>query len=171
MARQIALDKKKAVIIIVLIAAAIAAAVILLESEEDKIRKRFRELADLVEKQPDETKLVMAQKARKIGALATRPCTVSVPEYKAAGTYMPQEIARRMIMGRTRFIQLSLEFFDLSIDVLDDLNADAVLTARVEGLRLNNEPFEDTHEISCRLKKIDGQWLFNQVEVVDVLEK
>jgi len=165
------INKKKIIIIIIVIIAAITAAVILLESEEDKIKKRFKTFAGLIEKKPGETKLMMAQKARKIGALVTRPCMISVPEYSVSGSYTPQKISRKTAMGRTRFKHLTLEFFDLSVKVVDDINADANVTARVTGKRLNNEPFEGTHELICRLKKIEGEWLFNQVEVVDVLEK
>ena len=171
MATRIVLDKKKAILLMALVIAAVAAAVILLESEEDKIKKRFHEFAGLVEKTPGETKLAMAQKARKVGAMVTRPCTILVPEYKASGSFTPQEIAQRTAMGRTRFKRLALEFFDLSVVVTDDMNADAACTARLEGTRMTGESLEATHELACRLKKIDGQWLFNRVEVVDVLEK
>lgn len=162
---------KKTIIIIIVIIVAVITAKILMESEEDKVKKQFDIFAELIEKEPGETNLIMAQKARKIGAMVTNPVMVTVPEYKASGSYARQEIARRMAMGRTRFIELSLTFFDLSVEILDENNADANVTAQVKGKKLSNEPFEGTHELLCRLKKIEGEWLFNQVEVVDVLEK
>ena len=162
---------KKIVIIIIVIIAAVVAYNFLLETEEDKVKKRFTLFAELIEKEPGETNLTMARKSRRIGAMATNPVMVTVPEYHASGSYARQEIARRMAMGRTRFTQLSITFSDLSVEITDENNADANVTARVTGKKLNSEPFEGTHELLCRLKKVQDEWLFNQVEVVDVLEK
>ena len=162
---------KKTILIIVVILVGVVAAKFLLETEEDKVKKRFTLFAELAEKEPGETNLTMARKSRRIGALVTNPVMVSVPEYKASGSYARQEIARRMAMGRTRFIQLTVKFFDLSVEIIDENNADASVTARVTGKKHNNQPFEGTHELLCRLKKVEDEWLFNQVEVVDVLEK
>ena len=162
---------KKGIIIVIVIIAAVAAYKFMVESEEDKVKKRFKLFADLAEKEPGETNLIMAKKARRIGAMVTDPVMVTIPEYHASGSYARQEITRRMAMGRTRFKELSLKFFDLSVKIIDDTNADAGVTAQVNGKKLNNEPFEGTHELLCRLKKVEDEWLFNQVEVVDVLEK
>lgn len=162
---------KKIIIIIIVIIAAVVAYKLIVETEEDKVKKQFKRFAELAEKEPGETNLILAKKSRRIGAMVTNPVVVRVPEYHASGSYARQDIARRMAMGRTRFKQLSLKFFDLSVKIINDNNADANVTARVTGKKLNNEPFEGTHELLCRLKKVEDEWLFNQVEVVDVLEK
>jgi hypothetical protein len=162
---------KKIIIIIIVIIAAVVAYKFLFETEEDKVKKQFTLFSELAEKEPGESNLIMARKSRKIGALVTDPVMVTVPEYKASGSYARQEITRRMAMGRTRFIELSLEFFDLSVEIIDETNAEANVTAQVTGKKLNKEPFEGTHELLCRLQKVEEEWLFNRVEVVDVLEK
>jgi len=162
---------KKIVITVIAVIAAVAAYTFIVETEEDKVKKQFERVAELAEKEAGETNLAMANKSRQIGAMVTDPVTVTIPEYHASGSYPRQEITRRMAMGRTRFKQFSLEFFDLSVTIIDDTSADARVTAQVTGKKLNNQPFEGTHELRCRLNKVEDEWLFNQVEVVDVLEK
>ena len=44
-------------------------------------------------------------------------------------------------------------------------------TATVTGTTTEGDAFNETHELTCNLQKIEGNWLVTEVTVVEVLKK
>ena len=149
----------------------IGAVVFFFPSEKKRIRKQFATLSRWAEKEGQENQLIMGRKIQKLRAVLADTIHVEAPAYEASGTYAAGEMAQRATIGRSRYPQISLTFFDMEIDVLDAHTAKVLTTARLTGTSPEDESIHETHEIECALQKIEGTWVFTEFEVVDVLKK
>lgn len=140
-------------------------------SEEKKIKKQFRLLAEWVSKNPGENTFTMAYKVKNIGTLFDGTCEFKVPVYSFSGSYTPEEISGYAARGRLFCSQLYLKFFDLVIVFPEKGVAKVTLTAKLTGKSNVGEYIDETHELEFVLKKIEKRWLFSKFEVVEVLKK
>ena len=72
---------------------------------------------------------------------------------------------------RAQYSQMTLKFYDYSIDFPAKDTANVSVTKALRGKLTSGEYVEDINELSCKLKKIDDFWLITEIEVVEVLEK
>jgi hypothetical protein len=140
-------------------------------SEEKKIKKQFRLLAEWVSKDPGENTFTMAYKVRNIGTLFDGTCEFKIPVYSFSGSYTPEEISGYAARGRLFCSQLYLKFYDLVIVFPEKGVAKVTLTAKLTGKSNVGEYIDETHELEFVLKKIEKRWLFSKLEVVEVLKK
>ena len=140
-------------------------------SEEKRIKKQFRLLAEWVSKDPGENTFTMAYKVKNIGTLFDGTCEFKVPVYSFSGSYTPEEISSYAASGRLSCSQLNLKFYDLVIVFPEKGVAKVTLTARLTGKSNVGEYINETHELESVLKKIEKRWLFSKFEVVEVLKK
>jgi len=140
-------------------------------SEEKKIKKQFRLLAEWVSKDPGENTFTMAYKIKNIGTLFDGTCEFKVLVYSFSGSYTPEEISSYAARGRLSCSQLYLKFYDLVIIFPEKGIAKVVLTAKLTGKLNVGEYIDETHELESVLKKIEKKWLFSKFEVVEVLKK
>jgi hypothetical protein len=140
-------------------------------SEEKKIKKQFRLLAEWVSKDPGENTFTMAYKVRNIGTLFDGTCEFKIPVYSFSGSYTPEEISGYAARGRLFCSQLHLKFYDLVIAFPEMGIAKVTLTAKLTGKSNVGEYIDETHELEFVLKKIEKRWLFSKFEVVEVLKK
>lgn len=140
-------------------------------SEEKKIRKQFRLLAEWVSKDSGENTFTMAYKIKNIGTLFDGTCEFKVPIYSFSGSYTPEEISGYAARGRLSFSQLYLKFYDLNIAFPERGLAKVTLTAKLTGKSNVGEYIDEAHELESLLKKVENKWLFSKVEVVEVLKK
>lgn len=143
----------------------------LFPSEEKKVRRQFRQLAECVSKKPVENAITMAQKTRNLGALFDESCTLTLPSDFTSGTYTPEDIMAYAVRGRAFFIDLSLTFYDLSVTFPEKGVAKVTVTANLRGTSTGGDQVDDTREIQCQLRKKEKRWLFSEVGVVEVLQK
>ena len=140
-------------------------------SEEKKVKKQFRLLAEWVSKEPGENTLTMAYKVKNIGTLFDGTCEFKIPSYSFSGSYTPEEISGYAANGRLYCSQLHLKFYDLVIAFPEMGIAKVTLTAKLTGKLTVGEYIDETHELEFVLKKIEKRWLFSKFEVVEVLKK
>jgi len=140
-------------------------------SEEKKIKKQFRLLAEWVSKDSGENTFTMAYKVKNIGTLFDGTCEFEIPVYSFSGSYTPEEISGYAARGRLFCSQLYLKFYDLVIVFPEKGVAKVTLTAKLTGKSNVGEYIDETHELEFVLKKIEKRWLFSKFEVVEVLKK
>jgi hypothetical protein len=140
-------------------------------SEEKKIKKQFRLLAEWVSKDPGENTFTMAYKIKNIGTLFDGTCEFNLPVYSFSGNYTPEEISSYAAQGRLSFSELNLKFYDFDIAFLEKAIAKVTLTAKLTGKSNVGEYIDETHELESVLKKIEKKWLFSKFEVIEVLKK
>ena len=162
---------KTILIAVLVVILGILAATYLLESEEKKVKKQFDLLSKWVSKDLGESPITMASKARNIGTLFAESCELKVPVDSISATYTPAEVSGYVLHGRLQFSEMSLKFYDLTVEFPEKGTAQVVLTANLKGRSMNGELIDETREVQCVLKKTDQKWLFSACEVVEVLEK
>ena len=153
------------------VVAGIGVALYLSPSEEKKVKKQFRLLAEWVSKEQGESPITMAYKIKNIGALFDGTCEFNIPAYSLSGSYTPEEISSYAAQGRLSFSQLDLKFYDLDIVFQEKRIAKVTLTAKVTGKSSSGEYLNEAHELESLLKKVEKRWLFSKIEVVEVLKK
>ena len=162
---------KKVWIIGGLLIALAAAWLLFSDSEEARVKKQFARASELFARSSDSKKMTLVRNARAIKDLLTDPCEIEVPEYETSGTFSSRDLSQRALAVMTQTVDLSLEFYDLEVEITDDETANATVTARLTWQAAAAEKYANTQELACILKKVDDQWRFHSVTVVDVLEK
>jgi hypothetical protein len=163
--------KGKWVLTLLGVATGVFVAFSLFPGEETKVKKRFSLLAEYASKADGEKILAMAEKMRNLEFLFSEPCTVEAPPYALSGSFNRAEIAGLAARARLHFSYLTLEFHDLSVSFPEKETARAVLTGRVKGKTVSGEAVHEVREMECVLKKREGQWFFENWEVVEVLKR
>jgi hypothetical protein len=143
----------------------------LFPSEEKKIKKQFRLLAEWVSKEAGENPITMAYKIKKIETLFDGMCEFGISLYSFSGSYTPEEITGYAARGRLSFSQLHVKFYDLKIAFPERGIAKATLTAKVTGKSNGGEHIDEAHELESLLKKVGKGWFFSKFETVEVLKK
>lgn len=153
------------------LAAGIVAFFIFSQGEEAKVKKQFSLLAEKIEKTQKESPIVAAAKANRIKALFAEICTVHAPAYSFSRNISSQDLPSLVLATRSRYLEMSLEFYDFLIEFPEEGSAQVSLTARLVGKLTTGTYVDDVHELKCNLKKTEDIWLFKVIEVVEVLEK
>jgi hypothetical protein len=141
------------------------------QSEEKRVKKRFDLLAQWASKEPGENAFTLARKTRDIGTLFAEECQLKADMALLSGIYTPEEISSYAAQARLQFSELSLRFYDLSIELTREDVAKVILTARLRGTSASGEVVNEIQELASVLRRFDGEWLFTEFEVVEVLEK
>ncbi len=153
------------------LAAGIVAFFIFSQSEEAKVKKQFSVLAEKVKKTEQESPLVAAAKANTIKGLFAETCTVHAPAYSFSRDISSQDLPSLVLTTRSRYSEMSLEFYDFVIEFPEEGSAQVNLTARILGELTTGKYVDDVHELRCKLQKAEDVWLLKEIEVVEVLEK
>ena len=155
----------------VVLAAGIIAFFIFFQSEEAKVKKQFSVLAEKMKKTEKEAPLVAAAKANRTKELFAETCTVHAPAYSFSRDISSQDLPALVFTTRSRYSEISLEFYDFVIEFPAKDSAHVNLTASMTGKLTSGEYADDIHELKCKLKKTEDIWLFKEIEVVEVLKK
>ncbi len=149
----------------------IVLAITLIPNEEKRVKGQFYLLSEWVSKSSEENALTMLQKMKNIGTLFDEHCEMKIPDQSLSGNYTRQEVSTYAGGARSYLSQLDLRFYDLRIVFPEKEIARVNLTARLTGRSTAGERMDETRELECVLRKIDKQWLFSQIEVIEVLKK
>ena len=150
---------------------AIVVWVYLVQSDTKKIKKQFDSLSKLVSKEPGENPITMATKAKNIATLFAETCELTNPIDGLTETYTPAEMSSYAANSRIAFAELSLNFFDLNVEFPETGLARVTLTGNLKGRLMSGNIIDETREVQCVLKKIGRNWLFSEIEVVEVLKR
>jgi hypothetical protein len=159
-----------------LIAAVVAVAGIIglflfLNSDEAVIKKRFTYLADQFARESPENNLMGAAKANKIGNMFADGCRVAIPGYDVDRTFTRDDVPPYVMMARSRYNSISIDFYDFNIGFPRDGQATVNVTAFVRATSTAGEAVQEIHEMVFSLEKGEEAWLFTDIESVEVLEK
>jgi hypothetical protein len=155
----------------VVVIAGILAILLIHPSEEKRVKKQFHLLSERVSKSQEENTFTQIQKIKEIGALFDRQFELKDPGESFSGSYSREELSTYAGSARMHFSQLDFIFYDFHIVFPEKEVAEVNLTARLKGRSTAGEQMDEIRELNCILKKIENKWLFNQVEVVEVLKK
>lgn len=158
-------------LVVVIAAAGVAAFYWFFQSDEAKIKKRFKTIAELSSKDADEHEFTSAINAGRISEMFADTCRIEIPAHNISRTYAKKDISAQVMGARSRYSEILLTFHDLDIRFPEEGVARVAFTAVVDAVRIPDEFVRETHEIVSFLVKIENNWFFNQVEAVAVLER
>ncbi|MBM4305385.1 MAG: hypothetical protein FJ115_00770 [Deltaproteobacteria bacterium] len=162
---------KHVLIVLTLIAIGAGIFFMLFQNEEKRVKKQFHLLSEAVSKETGENIFTLNQKIKKIGSLFNETCDLHIPAHSISGQMTREEITGYAARGRIHFRELHLKFHDFNITFPKEGEAKARLTARLTGNTATGEAINEAHEIECLLGKIEKKWMFDRIEVVEVLKK
>ena len=158
-------------IAVILTVAAYLSVLYLFPGDKAKIKKQFDSLSSLVSKEKGESAFTMAYKVNALANLFADSCSFEFSKNYMTGDYTPEQITSHAVKGRSQFSKISLDFYDIVPDIQNDV-AVVETTVRFHGeIKDSAKVAEETREIQCRLKKIEGKWKFTSFKVVEVLKK
>ncbi len=136
--------------------------------EERLIKKRFALLSEYVSKSGEENALTIAQRAKRVGALFADRVYVNIPEEELEGDFTRQEIVIYAAQARLAWATISLRFSDPVISFPKKGVAAVAVRGRVTGKSISGEDVEETRRTKWTLRKVEDQWLFSGVEVMEI---
>ena len=140
------------------------------QSGDAAIRKQFDQLAEGCSKKDGEHIMAIAGRIQGIRKLFADPCTIEYQERNIAQNYSRDEIPQLGLRAVSFYSDLSVSFYDMKMSISGD-TADVIATLKTGGKLMTGDPANDVQEINCVLQKIDGDWLFTRIRIVDVLQK
>lgn len=140
------------------------------DSPERQVRNRFRQLEELVTRSDAESPLLSVAHARQIGALFDESCEIRTDVSFLTGTMTREEISQKAIFGQSQFSDLTLRFHDLKIDFPGERRALVLLSATLKGRLKGGDHASDAQELECELARVDGEWRFRSIRIVQVLK-
>lgn len=164
-------DRKKIIITALIIIAGLSASCSLSGGNEKKVKKLFARLEEKAEKKGEESIMKVALRVRGIGALFAEESLIESNLYDLTGTYSPDDINSLAAAISVRFTNLSIKFYDIRVSFPAKGQARANLTAMLTGASKRDGPIKETRELEVDLVKIEGEWYFRRISMVEVLEK
>jgi len=138
--------------------------------DERAIRKQLALIEEAGSKGAAEQPIEALFKAKQIADLFADPCLLTVEAVRYAGSYPRKQIQDRIVMVRAFYAQASVSLYDITINIAETDTAVVRGTIRLRG-EVKDEAIADVHELRAEMKKIDGNWLFTSVTIVEVLER
>lgn len=164
--------RKQAVWAAIAVAALAAAWFVFAPSPEKKVKRRFALLSESVSKTSAGEGLIdTALRLRKTEALFAPTCSVRVAEAWFDGTDRNSVIVAQGFQARMQFSAFKLGFSDMKVSFPEPGLAACDLVARLEGTLSNGQGVNEVREMRWLLRKHDGKWLFETIEVVEALKK
>ena len=154
-----------------ILAAGIIAFYVFWLSEEAKIKRRFKFVEKKIEKTGQESPIVSAAKANRIREVCAETLKIHAPAYSFSRDLPSGELSGIVFSTRSRYSEISLNFYDFVIDIPGKDTAQVNVTASMKGKLTTGELVEDLHELKCKVQKIEDNWRLEEIEIVEVLKK
>ncbi|MEW6079078.1 MAG: hypothetical protein AB1724_14805 [Thermodesulfobacteriota bacterium] len=162
---------KHLLIAAVLVAAGITGFLLFYSSDETVIKKRFKSLAADFSRESPENDLLNAAKSKRIANMFAKTCRVVIPDYDVARTFSRDDVQPYVMMARSRYKDIAINFFDFFISFPGQGRAAVNVSVFVRATPVAGEPVQEIHEMVFSLEKGEEEWLFTDIESVEVLEK
>ncbi len=140
-------------------------------SEEARIRRSFSTTASAFDVNGADGGLEALRILHTLRETMTDPCLISLPEASFSRDYPLRELATYITHFRAQFIRMRLSFHNIDVRIIDEKNAACTLTALLSGVTRTNRRVLEAREVKVGLRKVDGRWLFAEIEAVEVLRR
>jgi len=139
-----------------------------LAGDEQKVRRCFSRLGELIDKREGESLILAAARGQALGNLFADDFEARTEVAELSGHFSAEEIAAHAVRARSRFSRLELRFADVQARVLPGgRTAEAAAVATLSGRPQGGGDFgTETRLLRCRLRKgDDGHWRFVEAEL------
>ena len=145
-----------------------------LAGDEQKIRRCFSRLSELIDKREGESLILAAARGQALGNLFTDDFEARLELAEFSGHVSPEEIVAHAVRARSQFSRLELRFADLQVRVLPKgREAETAAVATLSGRSLSGADWgTETRLLRCRLRKgDDGHWRVMAAELTQGLAR
>ena len=140
-------------------------------SEEARIRRRFSTAASAFNVNGADSGLEALRILRSLRELMADPCLIDLPDVSFSRDYPLRELATYITHFRAQFVRMRISFHNIDVHLIDEKHAECTLTALLSGVTRTNRRVLEAREVKVRLRKVDGRWLFSEIEAVEVLRR
>ena len=173
---EICRKMKNKLLIFITFAALIAAggafwAFRLSRSEEHKVKQVINQLVDLGKRPENPGPAELAIKITAIDNIFAEQVILDFGRRWNSGVFSNRSIEPLLVQYRKAFIHAELKMDDLTINIPDQETANALFSCRLTGKLHRGDYIEEVRDVECRLKKIEGSWRIDKLEVNEVLER
>jgi len=162
------------VVVVLAVGGGIWWAVRALAGDEQKVRRCFSRLSELINKHEGESLILAAARGQALGNVFTDDFEAQLELAEFSGHFSPEEIVAHAVRARSQFKQLELRFADLQVRVLPKgREAEAAAVATLSGRSQSGADWgTETRLLRCRLRKgDDGHWRFAAAELTQGLAR
>ena|GEM_PF-720789 len=139
-------------------------------SDEHAIRKQLALIEKAGSKKEGEQSMEGLVRATQLAALFGEPCRFVMEPVQHDGTYPRKLIQERILLVRSTFANVEVSLHDIAIERIENKTATVRGTLRLRGKSIGDQ-VADAQEFQTEMAKIDGQWLFTSVTLVEVLQQ
>lgn len=140
-------------------------------SDKEVIAERVASLAERVSKPEGEGNAAMALKMNALPGLFTDTFTVDLRDFPFNGQHSATEMTSEVARARAMFSSIELTFYDVTVTLDSPDTATASFTARAQCSAQQAPGYNETREMHCQLRKVDGTWRFASFREEAVLVK
>lgn len=109
-------------------------------------------------------------KCKALERLFDKTCQVNINVDMFTGSFSPEEVSSKAMFCRNHCDSAVIDFHNIKITIEGD-NAEAILTASLDGSSKNGKRFNEYRELTISMKKIEGKWLIYNIDIHQILEK
>lgn len=139
------------------------------QGDAARIKRQLAALAESIDKSEPESEIGAGIAARRISGMFAPSCRIEAPDRNISRTFTPDDVAAYVMGIRRQYVRIETDFFDIDVDVSGENEAAVSFTAAITGNMSGTETAKDIQEIACRMKKIERDWVFYEIDVVPVL--
>ena len=137
--------------------------------DEARIRQRFLDAVEIVNKEAEEKNHTLALKNVQFGYLFGEQVAVNIHDFPYNGTHDISEFTSLVFRGRTMCQSIDLSILGLEIEINGN-NAVARCHARAKVSALGRT-YDEKHHFHAQLQKVGRQWIFLSFEDDDVIKR
>ena len=135
-----------------------------------KIRRQFKNLASIISVEPDDGIAVKGLESNKLRDIVAPEIKIKISAREFPEVYDRQEIVQALLSAKTKCESLSVEFHDTVVEKTGADTAVCRLTGRIKGSS-EAESFDEAREIQCLLVLQEGEWLFSECLVEEIITR
>lgn len=149
----------------------VLAAPLLFSNDEKAVRKRIALLEKRIAREPGDGTIALARKADGLRGLFAEECRLKTHVAEFTGTFTPRELAKLALDFWLQTSQVSVVLDVSKIEFPAPDRAEVLMSLKMRGKLPAGDDFAENHGMIVTLEKMDRQWLFARVEVIQTKAK
>ncbi len=140
------------------------------KTDKELIKEQLHQFRSDASKYPDEGMAQGVLKCKALEKLFDKTCHVNINVDMFAGSFSPEEVSSKAMYCRSHCASAIINFYNIKI-TLDGDDAEASLTASLDGASRDGKRFNEYRELIFSFNKIEGKWLICKIDIHQIIEK
>jgi len=140
------------------------------KTDKELIKEQLYQFRTDVSKYAGEGMAQSILKCKALEKLFDKTCHVNINVDMFAGSFSPEEISSKAMYCRSHCASAAVNFYNIKITIDGD-DAEASLTASLDGASRDGKRFNEYRELVFSFKKIEGKWLIYKIDIHQIIEK